>query len=170
MERKELKVWEGTVLSVPNHHYECCGKPPELVATGCYTAYFENDYGEQMVFQYNYKEKKGVLWHGDCGWEESFPVMAGGTTIIISDEEREWLRLVWGVATRGESEEFQLRSALSLVNAQKAVFDELLARPEFANDTHMRQAFSKTKRKLEKEEKVLIAQLIEAQVGKVASE
>jgi len=163
-DKQKLKVWEGTVLTVPNHHYECCGKPPELQAHGCYTAYFENDYGEQIVFQYDYKTKKGTLWHGDYGWEEPVQVIGGGTTMILSDEERQWLRLVWEVATRGESKEFQIRSALDLINAHKAIYDELLARPEFADDSAMGRSFLKVKSKLEKEGKALTEQLIQAQI------
>lgn len=157
--QNNLKIWEGTVLTVPNCHYEVCGKPPDLKAGRCYTAYFENHYGEQIVFQFDYKERKGTLWHGDCGWDESYKVMAGGTTVILSDEEREWLRLVWRVATSGESREFQLRSALELVDAQKAIYDELLARPEFAGDSFMKRQFAKTRKGLEKEEKSIVKDL-----------
>ena len=163
---KQPKVREGLVLTIPNHHYECCGKPPDLKAQGVYTAYFENDYGEQVVFQYDYKTKKGTLWHGDYGWEAPAQVMAGGTTMIMSEEEREWLRLVWRVATRSETKEFKLRSALDLINAHKATYDDLLARPEFASED-MQRSFLKTKGKLEKQVKALTAELVEAQVEKI---
>ena len=165
MEDKQVpKVWEGTVLTVPNYHYESCGKPPELMARGGYTAYFENNYGEQMVFRYDYQEKKGTLWHGDYSWEQPVPVMGGGATMIMSEEEREWLRLVWRVATRGETKEFQLRSSLDLVNAHKAIYDELLSRPEFVGDTFMQRSFLKTRKKLEKQAQALTDELIEAQI------
>ena len=168
MDRERVKVWEGTVLTVPNRHYECCGKPPDLNTKDGYTAYFENDYGEQIVFQYNYKSKQGKLWHGDFSWEEPLSVMGGGTTMILSEEEREWLRLVWRVATRNESKEFQLRSLLDLVNAQKAIYDELLAHPQFVGDTFMQRSFLKTKKKLEKQEKALTDEIIKVQVEDVA--
>jgi len=135
------------------------GKPPDLIAKGCYTAYFENQYGEQLVFQYDYKAKEGTLWHGDYSWEEPVQVMGGGTTMILGEEEREWLHLVWCVATTGESREFQLQSALELINSHKAIYDELIARPEFAKDTFMQRGFSKTKRKLEKEGKAILEEL-----------
>jgi hypothetical protein len=153
------RVWEGTVLTVPNRHYEVCGKPPELQAKSCYTAYFENDYGEQLVFQYDYKTKQGTLWHGDYSWEEPVQVMGGGTTMILSEEEREWLQLVWRVATRGETREFQLRSALELVSAHKTIYNELVARPEFSGDTWMRRSFSKMKKRLDKEERAILDEL-----------
>jgi len=164
MKEDRTKVCEGTVLTVPNRHYEGCGKPPDLNAEDGYTAYFENNYGEQLVFQYDYKFRKGTLWHGDYGWDGPVPVMGGGTTMIMSEEEREWLRLVWRVATRGETKEFQLRSSLALVNAHKDIYDELLARPEFTGKD-MQRAFLKTKRKLEKQAKALADELIEAQIG-----
>ena len=151
-----LKIWEGMVLIVPNHHIEMSGKLPELIAKGCYTAYFENQYGEQLVFQYDYE---GTLWHGDYSWEEPVQVMSGGTTMILGEEEREWLHLVWRTATKGESREFQLQSALELINAQKATYDELIARPEFAGNTLMQRGFSKIKRKLEKERKAILEEL-----------
>ena len=156
------KVLEGTVLTVPNRHYDCCGKPPDLSAKAGYTAYFENDYGEQIVFQYDYKSRKGTLWHGDYGWGEPVPVMGGGTTMVTSEEEREWLRLVWRVATRSETKEFQLRSSLDLVNAHKAIYDELLSRPEFAGSTQ--RSFLKAKKNLEKQAKALTDELIETQI------
>ena len=89
------------VLTVPNHHIEACGKPPGLIASEVYTAYFENDYGEQLVFTYDWKQRKGTLWHGDWSWERPIEVLAGGCPgMILSHEERVWLRLVWQVATR----------------------------------------------------------------------
>ena len=162
------KVWEGTVLTVPNGHVESCGKPPDLKAEGCYTAYFENHYGEQLVFQYDYKEKKGTLWHGDYSWEHPVPVMGGGTTLTLSDEEKEWLRLVWKVATKDESDEFQLRSILDFIKAWHAVYDEILAHPAFADDSDTRRHIKKQKRKLQKEEKAVIDRIVEVQVEEAA--
>ena len=157
-------VWEGTVLTVPNRHVESCGKPPNLKAEECYTAYFENGEGEQLVFQYDYRQKKATLWHGDYSWEHPVPVMGGGTTLTMSHEEREWLQLVWRVATRRESDEFQLRSALDLINEWKAVYDRLLADRAFAGDSDMQRRFRKEKRKLEKQEKTVTGQLMETQI------
>lgn len=159
MMEDQMKVWDGTVLTIPNCHTMSCGKPPDLKTEDRYTAYFENNYGEQLVFQYNFEAKKGTLWHGDYSWEEPVAVMGGGTTMIMDEEEREWLRLVWRVATRRETKEFQLRSALDLVNAHKARYTQLSARPEFKGDAWLQRGFSKTKRKLEKEEKSILEEL-----------
>lgn len=157
MEERKHRVWEGTVLTILNRHIEECGNPPNLGTQGCYTAYFENDYGEQLVFQYDYQTKKGTLWHGDCGWEVPIPVMGGGTTITLSEEEKEWLRLVWRVATRRETKEFQIRSTLDLVNAHKAEMDEVLACPEIG--ITFKREIPKLRKKLEKQEKSLLDEL-----------
>jgi hypothetical protein len=104
-----------------------CGEPPGLEGgvENIYTAYFENDYGEQLVFQHNRKTKESVLWHGDVGWQESHPAKAFMPSsevleafknmrikvleealsdqkkgFILSEEEWVWLRLVYAVATR----------------------------------------------------------------------
>jgi hypothetical protein len=155
----QMKVWEGTVLTIPNRHTMSCGKPPDLKAGACYTAYFENNYGEQLVFQYDFESRKGTLWHGDYSWQEPAQVMGGGTTMIMGEEEREWLRLVWRVATRHETREFQLRSGLELINAHKAIYNELVARPQFKGDTWMQRSFAKTIKRLEKEGKAILEEL-----------
>lgn len=118
---EQFKAREGTVLTVPNRHIEVSGKPPELEAKGCYTAYFENCYGEQLVFQFDKERKVGTLWHGDCGWEKPIQVMSGGTTMILSYEEKEWLMTVWQVATINETKEFHHSSAIGLSEAYRAI-------------------------------------------------
>ena len=92
---------ENLVLTVPNHHVEGCGKPPGIVARGNYTAYFENQFGEQLVFTYDRQKKEGKLWHGDCGWDTPIDVYNGSAIdVVLGKEERDWLKLVWGVVTK----------------------------------------------------------------------
>jgi len=92
---------QNTVLTIPNRHIEGCGKPPGLIAKDQYTAYFENQFGEQLVFTYDRVEKKGRLWHGDYGWDTPIEVFAGDALgVTLSNEEREWIKLVWIVATK----------------------------------------------------------------------
>lgn len=91
---------QNTVLTVPNHHAEGCGEPPGLIAKDHYTAYFENQFGEQLIFTYDRAKKEGKLWHGDCGWDAPIEVFAGDAVeTVLSNEERAWLKLVWTVAT-----------------------------------------------------------------------
>lgn len=89
------------VLTVLNIHIPECGKPPGLETTGrCYTAYFENEECEQLVFRYDYELKRGTLWHGDYNWEHPLEVQNGCAPITLGEEEDLWLQLVWKVATR----------------------------------------------------------------------
>jgi len=87
------------VLTVLNAHIPGCGKPPGLETAGrCYTAYFENEELEQLVFRYDYELKRGTLWHGDYNWEHPLEVCNGCAPITLGEEEDKWLQLVWRVA------------------------------------------------------------------------
>ena len=89
----------NNILTVPNHHIPMCGSPPDLIAKDCYTGYFENGYGEQLVFQYNRKTQTGTLWHGDWSWEQPQKVENGNVFgFILGEEEKQWISLVWSVA------------------------------------------------------------------------
>lgn len=89
------------VLTIFNFHVAASGKPPDLMAdTTRYTGYFENAEGEQLVFQYDRKNKKGTLWHGDYHWEHPVAVENGHCPLTLSRDESEWLRLVWHIATQ----------------------------------------------------------------------
>ena len=89
------------VLTVLNVHIPGCGKPPGLEPAGrCYTAYFENEELEQLVFRYDYDLKRGTLWHGDYNWERPVKVENGHCPLILSREEEQWLQLVWQVAIK----------------------------------------------------------------------
>jgi len=93
----------STVLTVLNFHVEGAEHPPGLIAKGKgqYTAYFENEYGEQLVFVYDRKAKEGSLWHGDYSWAHPIEVRDGAAPdIILTVEEKMWLTLVWAVATQ----------------------------------------------------------------------
>jgi len=158
-DKQEPKIWEGTVLTIPNRHYECCGKPPELEASGCYTAYFENQYGEQIVFQYDYGMKQGKMWHGDWSWEHPLDVFAGiAPEIILSEEEREWLRLCWKTATEFEPEEVKLNSTLALARTLQAHYESLLAAKEI-DDPSFKKTFERERRRWQKEEKAILDEL-----------
>ena len=153
----ELRVWEGTVLNVPNHHVESCGKPPQLQASGCYTSYFENIYGEQMVFQYDYKSKKGTLWCGDASWEEPVSIFDGvAPGIILSEKESAWLHLCWETATYFEPEAVKLASRLALARAFQAQYQKLRT-VEGLED--LSKHFQREIHKWQKEEKAILEKL-----------
>jgi hypothetical protein len=113
------------VLTVPNHHIEGCGEPPNLLAEGCYSAYYENTDGEQMVFQFDYQSKKGTLWCGDWSWEKLVPVLGGKVLMNLGISELTWLELVWETATRAEPEIFLLGSYKDYLDARIPQLEEI---------------------------------------------
>lgn len=100
------------VLTIESLHIADSGKPPDLKRdlNGPYTAYFENECGEQLIFTYDYKKQQGLLWHGDYSWEEPQLVFAGSVpTLVMHQLECDWLRLVWDAAVnrRGKCNELR---------------------------------------------------------------
>lgn len=62
-------------IAIPNHHVPACGALPSWVrehAEGSYFGYFENELGEQWVFQAtrDYAQLAG----GDAGWSRVFRI------------------------------------------------------------------------------------------------
>ena len=57
------------LFQVRNHHSASCGPSPHIDDLGSnhYLGYFENQYGEQAVFIYDYDANKAVLYLGDAG-------------------------------------------------------------------------------------------------------
>lgn len=53
---------DAPLFQVGNHHSANCGPPPHIHDVGAnqYLGYFENQYGEQAVFIYDYAANKAV--------------------------------------------------------------------------------------------------------------
>lgn len=110
--KKEKKA-VPLVLTVPNFHVEECGHPPNLTAGGsCYTSYFENKNGEQLVFVMEKPKSKlrmnsklvARIYHGDAGWSMNYE-LSGTNTIDVSSNglnldpfEEMWCRVCWMTA------------------------------------------------------------------------
>ncbi len=93
---------DGPLFTVSNHHVPGCGQPPVLDgdAPGMYHSYFENRHGEQAIFVYNRDTKEAVLWCGDAGWQQPYPVVNGRVEgLIFGDDELTWLRACWQAST-----------------------------------------------------------------------
>lgn len=85
-----------------NKHVESCGNPPIFINknTNNYYSYFENDFGEQWVFEYDYSVKTGKLYGGDAGWEQVFMVIDSQVeNLILNTNEKTWLQACWLSAT-----------------------------------------------------------------------
>lgn len=54
-------------------------RPPEIDANTPkrYHGYFENEFGKQAIFVYDYDQHTGTLWLGDAGWEKAYAVIDG---------------------------------------------------------------------------------------------
>lgn len=81
-----------------SNHIKESGRPPEYTNenSGDYFGYFENVHGEQWIFSYNRKEKKGELRGGDIGWENPVEVINGQVAgLILDPSERAWLKACW---------------------------------------------------------------------------
>jgi len=88
------------ILQISNHHAVACGTPPRLEErSGQYLGYFENRYGEQMIFVFKRGNRTGQLYAGDAGWETPYEVVDGLVKeLILSLEEGLWLRACWEAA------------------------------------------------------------------------
>lgn len=99
----EPGVLHEPLFAMYNHHYEACGKPPFITDEGNPDkrfAYFENDLGEQLIFVYDFAQKQGSLYHGDCGWETAYRVVDGAVPgLLLSHVEKLWLIVCWCAAT-----------------------------------------------------------------------
>lgn len=93
---------ERTLFSVVNKHSAGCGEPPQINGNepGKYYGYFENEYGEQSIFVYDYETETGTLYMGDAGWEESITITEETRSdLILSEVEGLWLGACWLAAT-----------------------------------------------------------------------
>jgi hypothetical protein len=90
------------IFQMRNKHAILAGKPPQIDGNtkGKYHGYFENSYGEQIVFIYDWETKSGTLWHGDAGWEKPYKVIDGlAPELMLSEQEEMWLQACWNAAT-----------------------------------------------------------------------
>lgn len=118
------RLWAGEVkcgmderkpiFEVSNHHTKDCGKAPFIDGDRRkrYHGYFENEYGEQSIFVYDYEVNEGMLWMGDTGWDKSFKVIeARVPELVLSRNEALWLYNCWMTAT-GKTPKQKSREAL----------------------------------------------------------
>jgi hypothetical protein len=92
---------KSLILQISNHHTASCGTPPQIEEqAGQYLGYFENQYGEQMIFVFDQRTGTGQLYAGDAGWETPYEVVDGmAKELILTPEEGLWLQACWEAAT-----------------------------------------------------------------------
>ena len=97
-------VHEAELLRVGNRHVAAprIGERP-----GRYLGYFENKFGEQLVFVHDDGELDATLLHGDVDWEPRRVADASGLPdfgdLILGEEERAFLMACW-IATASRRE------------------------------------------------------------------
>ena len=94
------------LLTIFNTHTEDCGEAPTF--TNCpdgkfdgsrYYGYFQNRFGEQWVFVYDFEKKVGELHGGDIGWDSVVQVKDGHADVMLGKAEAAWLDACWKAAT-----------------------------------------------------------------------
>ncbi len=62
-----------------NHQVVNCGTPPQIDSDALHrrTSYYENEHGEQAIFEFDFETRTARMWMGDAGWEQAHPVVNG---------------------------------------------------------------------------------------------
>jgi hypothetical protein len=98
---------DALLFQVRNHHSADCGTPPHIDdgSPSQYLGYFENQYGEQIVFVFDRDSNHAVLYLGDAGWQTPHAVVGGAVPdLVLSETERLWVRACWQAATANRKE------------------------------------------------------------------
>ena len=92
---------KSPILQIYNRNTASCGTPPRVEERPeQYLGYFENEYGEQMIFLFDQDNETGRLYAGDAEWETPYEVVNGQVLeLIMNPTERQWLRACWQAAT-----------------------------------------------------------------------
>jgi hypothetical protein len=101
-------VYEDEFMRLTNRH----GSPAPAIEqrAGRYLGYFENKFGEQLVFVHDDGEPEATVLLGDVDWEPRRVTDAGGLPdagdLILGDEERAFVNACW-IATAWRREDAQ---------------------------------------------------------------
>jgi hypothetical protein len=90
-------VHEDELVRLTNHHASAAPMIEER--PGRYLGYFENKFGEQLVFVHDDGERDATVFLGDVDWEPRRVSDAGGLPdvgdLILNDEERAFVTACW---------------------------------------------------------------------------
>lgn len=99
---EEQQLEQQFLFFVKNGHSPDCGPPPSINGDTPRRrySYFQNEYGEQIIFEYNMDTKTGTVWMGDAGWNEPHEVVNGiPHGLVMNRSEAMWLSACWLAAT-----------------------------------------------------------------------
>lgn len=107
-------VHEDEVMRLTNHR----ASPAPVIEqrSGRYLGYFENEFGEQLVFVHEDGEPDATVFLGDVDWEPRRVSDGGGLPdagdLVLNEEERAFLIACWiATARRRESARPACRAA-----------------------------------------------------------
>ena len=99
---------EDELMRLTNHHPAAA--PAIEERPGRYLGYFENKFGEQLVFVHDDGELDATVFLGDVDWEPRCVTDAGGLPdagdLILNDEESAFVRACW-IATAWRRDDAQ---------------------------------------------------------------
>jgi hypothetical protein len=99
---------EDELMRLTNHHPAAA--PAIEERPGRYLGYFENKFGEQLVFVHDDGEPDATVFLGDVDWEPRRVTDAGGVPdagdLILNDEEWAFVKACW-IATAWRREDAQ---------------------------------------------------------------
>lgn len=80
------------LITIPNFHVDPFEMDYSLYS---FVAYFENQYGEQLLYTVKRDEFIGVLYHGDNGWHPEDVIDGQCHNIVLDRNEANWVRACW---------------------------------------------------------------------------
>lgn len=99
---EEQQPEQPYLFFVKNGHSASCGTPPSIDGNTPrrHYSYFQNEYGEQAIFEYNFETKTGRVWMGDASWDEPHEIINGiPQGLVVNRAEALWLSACWLAAT-----------------------------------------------------------------------
>lgn len=72
--------------------------PPLDLVKHDYISYFENEFGEQLIFVYLNRTQTATLYHSDYDWEPVEVVDGLAPEMVTNAQERLWLGACWWAA------------------------------------------------------------------------
>lgn len=86
------------ILSIFNRHSDVVRVWNHPHQDSRYLTYYENRFGEQWVFEYDFDKEEGFLWGGDMGWVEERVEEGKCPGTALDEMEAMWLFTCWSTA------------------------------------------------------------------------
>jgi len=94
---------EQPLLTIFNRHAASCGEPPHETNqdSSRYVGYFQNEVGDQWIFQYDPGTGSATLRSGDAHWSTVYTIRGPEDLhFTMNEAERAWALACWQSASR----------------------------------------------------------------------